>query len=234
MSPSRSRPSFAPPLAALLAAALLQACALPPHPQEAATSAGTAPAARAPVPIVDVRVAPESPPAAAPPETEAVAPGREPVLRLLDFADRARTLAPSELQATIARLAEIPDIQRTPLQEAKLAITLGQTRSPADIGKALAVLQRLQANGSDDARRLHPFARLLAARYNEQKRADDQSDRLGQQLRDSQRRIDQLNERLEAMRAIERSLAPRPSSLLGRPAPTAVHAGTESRVPSVP
>jgi hypothetical protein len=218
-----------------MSAALLPACTLPPRAGEVARETDAPLAAHPSVPIVDVRIASEPPPAAATPvEAETPAPGREPVLGLLDFADRVRTLGPFELQGTIARLAEIPDTQRTPVQEAKLAISLGQTRSTADIGKALSVLQRLQANGSDAARRLHPFARLLAARYNEQKRADDQGERLAQQLRDSQRRIDQLNERLEAMRAIERSLAPRPSSLLGRPAAAAVHAGTEHRAPSVP
>lgn len=229
MPPRRPRSSAAPPLAALLAAALLAGCALPSRPtgtaQETADAA-SAQAPRAPAPVVDVRTAAEAAPSApALAEAEAPAPGREPVLRLLDFADRVRTLAQPDLQAVIARILDTPEAQRPPLQDAKLAIALGQTRASADIARALAVLQRLQANGSDEARRLHPFARLLAARYNEQKRADDQGERLGQQLRDSQRRIDQLNERLEAMRAIERSLAPRPSSLLGRPSSVAAHAG---------
>ena len=71
-------------------------------------------------------------------------------------------------------------------------------------------MQKLLANQTEDARALHPLARLVAARLAEQKRVEDQLERQNQQLRDQQRRIDQLNERLEAMRAIERSLlAPR-------------------------
>ena len=44
----------------------------------------------------------------------------------------------------------------------------------------------------------------------EQRRLEDSLERQSQQLREHQRRIDQLNERLEAMRAIERSLTTRP------------------------
>jgi len=58
---------------------------------------------------------------------------------------------------------------------------------------------------------LHSLARTLAARYVEQRRVEDDRDRQAQQLRDSQRRIDQLNDRIEALRAIERSFA-RPHS----------------------
>ena len=40
----------------------------------------------------------------------------------------------------------------------------------------------------------------------EQRKLEEALDRQAQQLREQQRRIEQLNERLEAMRAIERSL----------------------------
>ena len=46
-----------------------------------------------------------------------------------------------------------------------------------------------------------------------------QRTRLAQQLRESQRRIDVLNDRLEAMRAIERSLTPRAPAPGARPLP---------------
>ena len=60
--------------------------------------------------------------------------------------------------------------------------------------------------------------RMLA--YAEQKRVEDQLERQNQQLRDSQRRIDQLNDRIEALRAIERSFArPNPAPAAPKPAP---------------
>jgi hypothetical protein len=62
------------------------------------------------------------------------------------------------------------------------------------------------ADPSPDAQALQPFARLLLAQIADQRRADEQAERQAQQLREAQRRIEQLNDRLEAVRAIERSL----------------------------
>ncbi|GAC1543257.1 MAG: hypothetical protein NVS2B4_21740 [Ramlibacter sp.] len=45
----------------------------------------------------------------------------------------------------------------------------------------------------------------MLAQLAEQKRLEDQAERQAQQLRDTQRRVDQLAERLEALRAIERA-----------------------------
>ena len=67
------------------------------------------------------------------------------------------------------------------------------------------------ANASAEAQSLQPLARVLAVRYAEQRRVEDDRDRQVTQVRDAQRRIDQLNERIEALRAIERSFA-RPST----------------------
>ena len=61
------------------------------------------------------------------------------------------------------------------------------------------------------------WPRALAARYAEQRRVEDDRDKQAQQLRDSQRRIDQLNDRIEALRAIERSFA-RPNPAAPAPA----------------
>jgi TolA-binding protein len=97
----------------------------------------------------------------------------------------------------------------------QMAIVLAQTRVPADLTRAAGLLQRVISNPSADALPLQPLARTLAARYAEQRKVEDDRDKQAQQLRDSQRRIDQLNDRIEALRAIERSFA-RPS-----PAPAA-------------
>ena len=78
-------------------------------------------------------------------------------------------------------------------------------RSPADLARALGLLQRVINHPSPEAQSLQPLARALAARYQEQRRVEDDRDRQAQQLRESQRRIEQLNDRLEALRAIERS-----------------------------
>ncbi|RVU45282.1 hypothetical protein EOE66_14175 [Rubrivivax rivuli] len=63
-------------------------------------------------------------------------------------------------------------------------------------------------------------AQLLLARVQEQRRLEDQIDKQGQQLREQQRRIDQLASQLEALKAIERSLNnPRPATPAPAPRP---------------
>lgn len=132
---------------------------------------------------------------------------------VLVYADRARTLQGAELQQEISRLGEAAS---TPADQLRLAVALMQTRQLYDLVRAQDLLQRVLANSGDDARSLHPLARLLATRFAEQRRVEDQMDRQGQQLRDAQRRLEQTNDKLEALKEIERSLTTRP----GAPATT--------------
>ncbi|MCC2634719.1 MAG: translation initiation factor-like protein [Ramlibacter sp.] len=189
-------------LAACGAAAVLGACAVPaPAPP---------PPAPAPAPASEpmrVMVLPAPPQAAAAPPAAtapAVPPARvHPVETAVSYADRVRALAPAEVAQEVQRLG---DSSYTPARAIQLALALGQARTPASATRAQALLQRLLADTSEDARGLHGFARLLLAQMAEQRRVEEQAERLAQQLREAQRRIDQLNERLEAVRAIERSL----------------------------
>lgn len=129
-----------------------------------------------------------------------------PLASALAYADRLRTLGPTELAAEQAQIGEPGS---SPERLMQLALVLSQTHVPADTARALGLLQRLSASATPEAVELRPLARLLAGRLLEARRLEDQADRLAQQLREAQRRIDVLNDRLEAMRAIERSLTPR-------------------------
>ncbi len=140
--------------------------------------------------------------------TPATAQDRVAVEQVLAYADRVRLLGPAELATEITSLGDGGDIPHLQLQ---LALALVQTHQPVDTARALGLVQRVVASTQPQAAALQPLARLLAARLMEQRRLEDQYDRQSQQIRDAQRRIDQLNERLEAMRAIERSLTPRSS-----------------------
>src|SRR3989344_5487227 len=131
-----------------------------------------------------------------------------PVLQVLAQTDRTLRMAPAELAKEIARLGEAEDASvETPLL---LATALAQTRQPVDTARALGLVQRVMSNTTTAAQALHPLARLMESRLLQQRRLEDQLERQGQQLREAQRRNDQLNERLEAVRAIERSLTTRP------------------------
>lgn len=197
-------------LAALGLALVLAACNTPPRapadlppppplPSSAAAEQGTQPLIPPPPP-------PE-PPAAARGNAPATPPAAtSPLAAALLYADRLRTMGPGELAAEQAQIGEPGSSAERQMQ---LALVLSQTHVPVDTARALGLLQRVAASNAPEAIELRPLARLLAGRLHEARRLEDQADRLAQQLRESQRRIDVLNDRLEAMRAIERSLTPR-------------------------
>jgi len=102
----------------------------------------------------------------------------------------------------------------------QMALALGQTKNPADTVRALGVLEPLLRSSDPLMAPWQPWARLLAARYAEQRRLEDHVERQNQQLREAQRRQDQLGQQLDALRAIERSMTPRPAvTSASRPQP---------------
>jgi hypothetical protein len=204
---STSALAMAVPLALMLAA-----CATQPKPPAEADAL--------PPPVTVPRVMPVE----AEPRAPATQPAslftlmtQGPQAAMLAYADKVRPLGGNELSTEISRIGDPGDSPTTQMQ---VALLLSQTRVPADLARALGLLQRVIANPSPEAQPLQPLARALAARYVEQRRVEDDRDKQVQQLRDSQRRIDQLNDRIEALRAIERSFA--------RPAATPVPAAPAS------
>jgi hypothetical protein len=155
---------------------------------------------------------PAPPPAPAPPAMAASAPRLPPPAeitgpRLLAWQDRLRELSAAELAREVARRDPPADAAST----VELAMALLQAR-------ALAQAAGLPANGEHArvatllepvARAASPWqgaARLLQARAAGQRRLEEQLDKLQQQLREQQRRNEQLAAQIEALRAIERSL----------------------------
>ncbi len=175
----------------------LAACVSAPKPPP--VEAAPAPA---PPPIAPIEAQPAAP--AAQPASLFTLITQGPVSAMLSYAEKVRSLNGNELNAELARLG---DPGEAPTAQMQTALALAQTRVPADLARAVGLLQRVAANTSAEAKPLHPLARVLAARYLEQRRVEDDRDRQVAQLRDSQRRIDQLNDRIEALRAIERSFA---------------------------
>ncbi|WP_235505203.1 hypothetical protein [Acidovorax sp. Leaf160] len=186
----------------------------PAAPAAIATQAAPPALAAAPAPEVVAEEAAAASPAATPPE-----PRPAPMVsQLLAYSVRVASLSGAELSAEIGRLTPLQDesIQR----QLELALALGQTRQPVDTARALGLVQRALSQKGLTAGQ-QAFGRLLETRFLNTRRLEDLLDRQAQQLRDAQRRNDQLNERLEAMRAIERSLNARPgapAAPAGRPA----------------
>lgn len=201
--------------ALVMAAALLLAGCNATSPKAAAAAPAPA-AAAAPAPE-ETRAASDAPPNAPAPALDAKSP--DPVGQVLARSDQTLRMTPAELTKEIARLSESEDASAdTPLL---LATALAQTRQPVDTARALGLVQRVLANNAPTAQALHPLARWMESRLLQQRRLEDLLERQTQQLRDAQRRNDQLNERLEAVRAIERSLTTRPAPPPATPAPAA-------------
>jgi hypothetical protein len=189
-----------------LAAAMLAACAVPPGLKS--TTPAATPAASQPAATPGSAAAPANSGPAAPSTFSAPASASEPVLRMLAYADRVRAMSAAELSQEVTRLNHAV----APADQLRLALVLSQQRQTPELVRAQDMLTRLLANTAPEAQALHPLARLLAARYGEQRRLEDLLDKQNQQTREVQRRLDQTNERLEALKAIERSLTSRPHS----------------------
>ncbi len=190
-----------------LAAALLGACTLVQAPSSAKPSTPEKPALPAPAASSAAASASNAAPSA-PSAGTAPASDNAPVVRVLAYADRIRSLSATELNQEVARLGNA----YIPANQLQLALVLAQLRQTPELIRAQELLTRLLANTDAEAQALHPLARLLAARYGEQRRLEDQLDKQNQQTREVQRRLDQTNERLEALKAIERSLTSRSPS----------------------
>lgn len=186
----------------------LAACSAAPAAPSATASEGAAiPTTRAPAAapptVTPVLAAPAQPPVVLNAETP---PAPDVVTALLSYADRLQALNPTDLAAEIVVQG---DPGNAPLRQMQLALALIHLRQPTETARALGLLQRVINHVGAESLPLKPLARLLANRLMDQRKLEDSAERQAQQLRESQRRIDQLTERLEALRAIERSLPSR-------------------------
>ena len=210
--PNRKANAAEKVLAILLAAALAGCSTVSLEP--ITTLAAKAPIAVMPTPI----------PVAASP---ALAVQEELIYQLklvFDYADQLRTMQPRQLSNEVARLGS----SAMPTDQLRLALVLLQSRPFVEAAavrqngetaqtrpslemllRAHDLVQGLVSQTDSESAPLRPFARLLLARITEQKRVEDLLERQSGQLRETQRRLDQANEKLQALREIERSLTRR-------------------------
>ncbi|MET0517247.1 MAG: hypothetical protein ABW005_00295, partial [Burkholderiaceae bacterium] len=134
-------------------------------------------------------------------------PGDAAARQLLAYHERLRAMSPAELAQEVAPR---DDAALPPAAATQLALALMANHGAGELARAQALLDAVLRGSSPEAPDWQPLARLLAARLAEQRRLEEQIERLNQQARDAQRdnqrRLDQLNEKLEALKAIERSL----------------------------
>ena len=141
---------------------------------------------------------------------------------LLAYFQRVRLLPSSELPRL---MADLNVLARTPHREVQRAILFGFMRGNGDLARAMAALDGVVKSSDAEAERIKPLAYFLYANYSEWKRLDDAADKQNQQFKDAQRRADQLSQKLEDLKAIERQLPTRPRS------PAAAGTGGTTAVP---
>jgi hypothetical protein len=131
--------------------------------------------------------------------------------------DRLSTLNTADLSVEANRSIDASSVQA----QVDQALALAQTHVPGDAARAQAMADQIVHNTSPQADPWRGPARFLFALLSEQRRAEDQAERSAQQMRDSQRdnqrKLDQLNEKLEQLKAIERSLNTRPAPAASKP-----------------
>jgi predicted RNase H-like nuclease (RuvC/YqgF family) len=95
-------------------------------------------------------------------------------------------------------------------EDLRKALMLSQGRNGAELAQATAQLDAIAATAEPRTDPVTALAVLLSARLADQRRQQDTIDKLTVQLREAQRRNEQLNEKLEALKAIEQSLPGKP------------------------
>lgn len=214
---------FSRTLPVAAAAWLLAACAAvqPPPPATATASVPMPPrsvALSAPVPVCAQPPTSSSQPVpAVPPVSPADAAAR----RMLAYHEQLRQLSPPELAQEVTRVNAMIAAnasQASPALVLELALALAQTRNNGDLSRALAVLDPLVRSTAPELQPWQPLARLLTARLSDQRRVEEALERQSGQLRDAQRNLQLTNEKLEALKAIERSLNARPGGAASPPA----------------
>ncbi len=183
-----NRPNRPPPCRwpLLVLTSLLSACGALPLEQEQGAE---------PAPVVRVQV------------------NESAMLPLLGYYHLLQSMTSGELtreRQTLTRLPSSPSVQ------VRQAMLFGMPRTTTDLARAQAILETVLRSHVPEAASLHPLAKLLATQYQERLRVENQNERLGQQLKESQRKRDELQEKIDALTDIERSIPIRPNA--GKPA----------------
>ena len=141
-----------------------------------------------------------------------------PLLGYLELLPRMSTKELARQRQTLAALPQTPSVQL------RMAMLLGQARTPPNLAKAQSLLASILKSNEATASSLRPLARLMTTHYSERQKLEQQNARLTvqmseleEQLSDGQRRNDELQRKIDALADIERSL-PKPPAANDAPA----------------
>ena len=142
------------------------------------------------------------------------------MLPLLGYLQLLPRMSAKELARQRQTLAALP---QTPSVQLRMAMLLGQARTPPNLAKAQSLLAGILKSNEPTASSLHPLARLMSTHYGERQRLDQQISRMTTQMNeleervsDGERRNDELQRKIDALADIERSL-PKPPAAIDAP-----------------
>ncbi len=153
-----------------------------------------------------------TPPEATPIEPEVEAPEPSPMpspMHPLSYYQLLSRMTLAELGRERMVLAALP---RSPNTQLRLAMLFGYPRAQQDMGRAMAQLDSVLKSKDPAAIALQPLARLLADNYAERQKMEANLDRQGLLLKESQRKATELQEKIDDLADIERTLPARPQA----------------------
>lgn len=123
-----------------------------------------------------------------------------------------QTLAGMSGNELVRERSELATRGSDPEAQMRLAFLLLQPRQGnVELARAIALLESILKSSRPGAQALQPLARLLADQLNERQRLEGAVDRQAQQLKESQKKVQELQEKIDRLAEIERSLPQRPA-----------------------
>lgn len=179
----------------------------PPHPGSRAMSARAAIVALL-LPVAGCSVTPATVPPTVPAASAPAAVSEDAgPLPALAYYQTLQRMTPAQIARERQLLAALP---ANPNTQVRIAMVLGHPRGQPDLARALTLLEAVLKSADPGAISLHPLARLLADNYGERQKLEGQLEKQGQQLKDSQRKAIELQEKIDGLADIERTLPQRP------------------------
>lgn len=148
-----------------------------------------------------------------PPVAETLQPADLALRQALALDRQLARLSPEAMSLWREQLQQLP---ASPETSVSLALLLARSGTDKDLAQAIALLEALQQAPAPEAAPWQELTRFLLDQYRRQAaQVAALQETLAQQahqLRDSQRRYEQLSEKLEALKAIELSIPARPAN----------------------
>lgn len=150
-------------------------------------------------------------PAAEPPPVVIVtqSPPANEVAPLLSYHQSLRRMSQGEL---LKELSGLMQQKRSPRLSVQMAMVLMLTRGGGDLARAQGLLDNVANSTAAESAPFKSLAQVLSSNCAEMRRLADTADKLVAQQKESQRRIEQLNDMVEGLKNIERTLPARPSA----------------------